>query len=35
VSFTENAVPSGKQSHPTMMTSGPSEVESVTEQEVT
>jgi hypothetical protein len=36
VSFTENAVPMGKQSQPTMMTSGLLEdVERVTEQDVT
>ena len=34
-SLTENAVPTGKQSHPTMMTSGPLEVVRATEQEVT
>ena len=35
VSSTENAEPPGKQSHPTMITSGPVVVVSPTEQEVT
>ena len=35
VSFTEKVIPSGKQSQPTIITSGLLVVESVTEQEVT